>query len=338
MINVALVGFGYWGPNLARNFSSQSGCTLTAICELNTDRAVAAKAQYPACLITNDYQVLLDNPDIHAILIATPVTSHFELTKRALLAGKDVLVEKPLTAKTSEAEELVELAQERNRILAVDHTFLFTGAVQKMKELVSSGDLGEIIYIDSVRINLGLFQHDVNVIWDLAPHDLSIVAYLIDKAPLAVTAVGASHSGNGIENIAYLHVEYPGNLIAHFHLNWLAPVKIRRTLIGGTRKMIVYDDMEPSEKVKVYDKGISLNRADADSIRNIIVDYRTGDMVAPKLAHREALHAEAEHFLKCVRTRSTPLADGRAGLYVTRILEAAENSLRGGGCRISLGN
>jgi predicted dehydrogenase len=337
-IKVALVGFGYWGPNLARNFSANTECDLAAICETNSGRAARARTLYPQALVTDDYRVILDDPEIHAVLIATPVSSHYELARAALLAGKDVLVEKPLTASSAEARDLIDIAERNGRILAVDHTFLFTGAVQKMKEIVDSGELGDILYMDSVRINLGLFQHDVNVIWDLAPHDLSIMAYLLPYKPVAVSAVGSSHAGNDIENIAYLHVEFGENVIAHFHLNWLAPVKIRRTIIGGTKKMVIYDDMEPSEKVKVYDTGIDIKDGDTDSIYKIVVDYRTGDMVAPKLAHREALSAEAAHFIECVKTRKQPMADGRAGLYVTHILEAAQASIRDGGRRILLEN
>lgn len=327
MVRVGLVGYGYWGPNLARNFVAQPDCELLAICEKIPHQAEIAKKNYPCATITESYDDLLNNEAIDAILIATPVSSHFELAKEALMAGKDVLVEKPLTQTVEESKALIRLAEKNNRILAVDHTFLFTGAVQKIKELIDSGELGHVMYIDSVRINLGLFQHDINVIYDLAPHDLSIVTYLVDENPISVQAMGISHAGNDIENVAYLHLEFPGDLIAHFHFNWLSPVKIRRTLIGGTKQMIVYDDMEPSEKVKVYDKGIVIKERDVNSIYKIIVDYRTGDMVAPKLAHREALHAEAQHFLSCVKNRTKPIADGMAGLRVVRILEAAQISI-----------
>ncbi len=336
MIGLGLVGFGYWGPNLARNFSVQPNCTLVAICDINSQRAALARRQYPSVIVTQNYDDILENPDIRAILIAVPVSAHFDLARRALLAGKDVLVEKPLTATVAEAEQLISLADKQRRILAVDHTFLFTGAVQKIKEIIDSGQLGEILYVDSVRVNLGLFQPDVNVIFDLAPHDLSIMNYLIDKDPVSIQAMGISHAGNGIENVAYLHLDFPGGVIAHFHFNWLAPVKIRRTLIGGTKQMIVYDDMEPSEKVKIYDKGIVVKKGDIDSIYKTIIDYRTGDMVAPKLVHREALNSEAQHFLSCVENRAKPIADGMAGLRVVRLLEAAQASLRQGGAQIKM--
>jgi predicted dehydrogenase len=336
MIGVGLVGYGYWGPNLARNFAAQPDCVIRTICDQNAGRASLAARQYPSASVTDNFDELLTDSQIHAILIAVPVDAHFGLAREALLANKDVLVEKPLTATVAEARELIALAHERGRILAVDHTFLFTGAVRKIKQILDSGELGRIMYIDSVRINLGLFQSDVNVLYDLAPHDLSIMNYLINQDPLSVQAMGKSHAGNELENIAYLHLEFADNLIAHFHFNWLAPVKIRRTLIGGTKQMIVYDDMEPSEKVKVYDKGIVIRQRDLDSIYKTIVDYRTGDMVAPKLAHGEALGVEAEHFLDCIRNRSQPIADGEAGLRVVRILDAAQASLRDGGRRIEM--
>jgi predicted dehydrogenase len=336
MIGIGLVGYGYWGPNLARNFAAQPDCRLVAICELQKERARLAGQRHPGVLVTPEYDRLLENPAIDAVVIATPVRGHYPLARRALLAGKDVLVEKPITESLPEAEELIRLAADNGRILAVDHTYLFSGAVQKIKEIVDSGDLGQLLYFDSVRINLGLFQPDVNVIYDLAPHDLSILCYLVEDDPVAVWATGASQLVGGLQHMAYLHLEYSGGLIAHFHLNWMAPVKMRRTLLGGTRKMIVYDDMEPSEKVKVYDKGIVLKNSGQESLYKILVDYRTGDMVAPKLAHQEALQAEAEHFIHCVQTRSQPRADGTAGLRVLRILHAAAMSLQRHG-RVELG-
>lgn len=337
MVNVGLVGYGYWGPNLARNFSNHPGCILSGICEPNQSRAELARRQYPGSLVTSDYQELLQIQEIDAILIATPVGSHFELAHAALMAGKDIFVEKPFTATLSEAEKLIGIAKEKSRIIAVDHTFLFTGAVQKIKETIRSGALGDLLYIDSVRINLGLFQHDVNVIWDLAPHDISIIDYLIDLDPVAVTALGISHTCSGLEDIAYVHIEYPGQLIVHLHLNWLAPAKIRRMLIGGSEKMIIYDDIEPSEKVKIYDKGIVVrNEQDVNSVHKIIVDYRTGDMAAPKLDNIEALHAEADHFISCVCDRTQPLVNGQAGLRVVRILEATQKSIRSNGRRIEI--
>ena len=332
MIGIGLVGFGYWGPNLARNFSVQPDCRLVAICDRDARRLGQASRLYPSAEVTTDYGVLLRNPEIQAIVIAAPVAHHYALAKEALLAGKDVLVEKPFTETSAQGRELVELAEQHNRVLAVDHTFLFTGALRTIKNLVDQRALGDLLYFDSVRINLGLFQEDVNVVYDLAPHDFSILQHLVGEMPTSVRAMGARYGNSAIECLAYLHLEYASGFLAHFHFSWLAPVKIRKTIIAGTHKMIVYDDLEQSEKVKVYDKGIIVNQ-DADSVAKIKVDYRTGDMLAPKLEHREALAAEAENFLDCVRKREIPIADGRAGLGVVRIIEAAEKSLREGGSR-----
>jgi predicted dehydrogenase len=335
MINIGLIGYGYWGPNLARNFSRLADCRLAAICDSSPSRQQLAAIEYPQAFVTDDYEQLLKRPDIDAVAIATPVSYHYGLAKAALMAGKHLLVEKPLAETSAQALELVELAERKNLVLAVDHTFLFTGAVRKIKQLLDAGTLGELLYIDSVRINLGLFQKDVNVLYDLAPHDLSIVGHLVGEPPLTVQAMGACHARQGQENIVYLHLEYPGDLLAHFHLSWLAPVKIRKTLLAGTNKMIVYDDLDQAEKVKVYDKGITVEE-DINSLHNIKVDYRTGDMLAPKLSHREALSLEAEHFRDCVLGREKPLSSGRDGLAVVRILEAAQLSLSQGGAKISV--
>lgn len=335
MKGIGLVGFGYWGPNLARNFAIQEGVRLAAICEQQPKRAAAAKQLYPSAHVTADYNELLNDPDIHAILIATPVSHHYPLAKQALLAGKDILVEKPFTQTYEEALELMELGESLGRIIAVDHTFLFTGAVKKIKELVDSKVLGDILYFDSVRINLGLFQKDVNVIHDLAPHDLAILSHLVDTPPVSVQAMGACHGGACMESVAYLHLEYETGMVAHFHFNWLAPVKVRKTLIAGTNKMVVWDDLEASEKVKVYDKGVLISN-DPDSINKVKVDYRTGDMWAPKLLHQEALGVEARHFVDCIVGRTRPLAGASEGAQVVRILEASKESLANGGRRVAL--
>ena len=337
MIGIGLIGYGYWGPNLARNFASQPECRILGICDTRKDRTEAAAFAYPGVEVSNHYQFILNHAEIDLVLIATPVMTHFQLAKEALLAGKDVLVEKPLTCCSHEAAELIRVAEENERILAVDHTFLYSGAVEKIKELVGSGELGEITYFDSFRVNLGLFQTDVSVIYDLAPHDLSIIDYLIEREPVTVQAMGIRHGNHHVEHLAYMHLEYDDNVIAHFHLNWLAPVKIRRTLIGGSKKMIVYDDMEPSEKVKVYDKGIVMTEEDPAAPMRWRVDYRIGDMVAPKLVHREPLNAETEHILSCVKNRIRPRADGEAGYRVARILEATQRSIDNGGTRVMLG-
>ncbi len=300
-------------------------------------RLESAARLYPGCQVTANYEDLLGNPQIDAVAVATPASTHFALARAALLAGKDVLVEKPMTGTVAEAEMLIEIARSRQRLLAVDHTFVYTDAVRKIRELIDAGEIGDLLYIDSVRTNLGLFQRDHNVLFDLAPHEFSIVHHLVGRAPTAVQALGACHAGNGIENLAYVHLEFDDNLIAHFHLNWLAPVKIRQTIIAGSRKMIVYDDMERSEKVKVYDKGIALNPADGvNALYKAYINYRTGDMVAPHLPNQEALAVELADFVDCVRTRRAPLADGAAGLHVVRLLEAAQASLKNHGQRIEL--
>jgi len=334
MINIGLVGFGYWGPNLARNFNAARGCTLYGICELNPARAELASSMYPQAKMFSNVDEMIACDAIHAVLIATPVHGHHPIAMKALEAGKDVFIEKPMTRTVAEAEELIALAEKKGCIVAVDHTFLFTGAVEKIKELMTSGELGEMLYFDSVRINLGLFQPDVNVIYDLAPHDLSILCHIHDQDPISVQAMGACHAVNNMENLAYIHMEYPGGVTAHMHLNWMSPVKIRQTIIGCSRKMIVYNDLEQMEKVKVFDAGVTVRGT--DDAHKIRVDYRTGDMLAPKLAHREALAAEAAHFLECVRERRKPLADGHEGLRVVRILEACAASLSRGCTRIEL--
>ncbi len=332
MIGIGIVGYGYWGPNLARNFASQQDCSLVSICEMNPARAALAKKQYPQAQVTADYNELLKNNAIHAILIATPVSTHYALAKQALEAGKDVLLEKPMTNTVAEAVELVKLAEKNKRILAVDHTYVFTGAVQKIKQVFDSGELGNILYIDSIRINLGLFQSDVNVIHDLAPHDLSIVNYILNKKPVTAQAMGVCRAPNGMESMAYLHVEYEGGPVTHFHLSWISPVKIRRTLIAGDKKMILYDDLEGSEKIKIYDSGITIPSKEA--LYKTLVDYRIGDMVSPKVSHREALDFEAEHFISCVKNRTKPMIDGKAGLEVVKLLAAAEKSIRNDGSKV----
>ena len=282
--------------------------------------------RYPGIETTTDFRDLLNNTNIDAIAVATPVSSHFNLALSALQAGKHVFVEKPLTSTAEESMRLIEEAQVRDRVLMVDHTFNYTGAVRKMRELVDNNDLGDLYYYDSVRVNLGLFQHDVNVIWDLAVHDLSIMDYILPLKPRAVSATGMSHVPGQPENIAYLTMFFDGALIAHLHVNWLAPVKVRRTLIGGSNKMIVYDDLEPSEKIKVYDKGITVDGNVEDKYQ-MLIGYRTGDMWSPQLAVTEALLTEVNHFVDCIEHKKTPISDGQAGLRVVQILEAATQSM-----------
>jgi predicted dehydrogenase len=331
MIGISVVGYGYWGPNLVRNFWEAPGVRLVSVCDLRAERLAGVQVRYPAVEITASFGDVLNDSRVDAVAIATPVSSHFDLALRALQAGKHVFVEKPIAATTEQAQRLVEEADRRGLVLAVDHTFIHTGAVRKMRELVEDG-LGEVYYYDSVRVNLGLFQHDVSVIWDLAVHDLSIMDYVLPVKPVAVSATGVSHVAGEPENIAYLNLLFENKLIGHVHVNWLAPVKIRRTLIGGSSKMIVYDDLEVSEKIKVYDKGITLNghgngNGNGDKRYQMLVGYRTGDMWAPQLDIKEALGIELREFVACIEHSKKPTADGHAGLRVVRILEAATRSL-----------
>jgi predicted dehydrogenase len=336
MIGIGVIGYGYWGPNLVRNFAEAPGARVVAVSDLRAERLATVQARYPAIKTTVDHRELIANRAIDAIAIATPVSTHFDLAMQCLRAGRHVLVEKPLTATSEQAIRLIEEANRCNRLLMVDHTFVHTGAVRNMRDLVASDALGDIYYYDSVRVNLGLFQHDVNVIWDLAVHDLSIMDYVLQAQPCAVSATGMSHVPDEPENIAYLTLFFDGCLIAHIHVNWLAPVKVRRTLIGGSRKMIVYDDLEPSEKVKVYDKGITLNN-NGERVYQMLIGYRTGDMWAPQLDMTEPLRTEVLHFIHCVETGERPITDGDAGLRVVRILEAATESMAERGRLVELG-
>ena len=328
MIRIGVIGYGYWGPNLVRNFFETPDAQIVRVSDLRADRLATLATRYPTVQITPNYRELIEDPSIDAVAIATPVSTHYELALQALQAGKHVLVEKPLASSTEQVQRLMDVARKRNLVLMVDHTFVYTGAVRKIRELVESGGLGEIYYYDSVRVNLGLFQHDVNVLWDLAVHDLAIMDYVLPFHPCAVSATGLSHVPGGTENIAYLTLFFEGSQIAHIHANWLAPVKLRRTLIGASRKMIVYDDLEQSEKIKVYDKGITLNNhQNPEKIYQMLVGYRTGDMLAPQIDGSEALRREIEHFLHCIREQREPLTGGDAGLRVVEILQAASESM-----------
>jgi predicted dehydrogenase len=326
MISVGVIGYGYWGPNLVRNFAEAPGGRVGFVADRRAERLSHVALRYPAAKVSTDYRDLLADPGIAAVAIATPVSSHFDLALAALRAGKHVLVEKPMTATSDQALALIEEADTRGLVLMVDHTFVYTPAVQKIRELTQRGDLGDIYYYDSVRINLGLFQHDVNVLWDLAVHDLSIMDYVLGQTPASVSATGLSHVAGQPENIAYMTMFFDGRLIAHVHVNWLAPVKVRRTLLGGSRRMIVFDDLEASEKVKVYDRGISVNPS-PENVYQMLIGYRAGDMWAPQLGLAEALQTEARHFIQCIESRQTPTTDGQAGLRVVRLLEAATQSM-----------
>lgn len=331
-INIGVIGCGYWGPNLIRNFVDNDSAQLRWICDTDERRMAEMSRRYPFAQPTNDYQKLVQDAELDAVAVVTPVATHFPIANEFLRAGKHVLLEKPLTATVKESEELIELAEKNGRRLMVDHTFVYTGAVRKMKEIVSSGELGDLLYFDSVRINLGLFQRDINVLWDLAPHDLSIMDYLIERQPAGLSAIGSCHIEAGIENIAYLIMKFADDFIAHFHFNWLAPVKIRHTLIAGSSKMILYDDIEPTEKVRVYDKGVTTNRnTDREANYQTLISYRTGDVWAPKLDATEALHYVVAEFIDSIRGRRHPMTDGEAGLRVVRLLEAAQTSIKCGG-------
>lgn len=335
MIGVGVIGYGYWGPNLVRNFAAANECNVVMVCDSNPDRLAALHKHYPAIRLTTEAGALIADPAVDVVVVATPVSSHYELALRALEAGKHVLVEKPLTSSAEQARRLIEQADRRGLILMVDHTFIYTGAVRKIKELIDEGHLGDIYYFDSTRNNLGLFQQDVNVIWDLAVHDLSIMSYVIPARPTAVSATGLSHVPGKPENIAFLTVFYDEPIIAHISVNWLSPVKVRQTLISGNKKMIVYNDIEPSEKIKVYDKGIDLIDR-PESRHKLLVSYRSGDMHAPRLDTTEALALETSHFMDCIARQKQPLTDGPSGLRVVQILEAATRSIAEHGRQIIL--
>src|SRR5881628_2415024 len=347
MLKLGVIGYGYWGPNIVRNFSSQPDCQLVAICDKNPKAVAQVLSRHPAVHATSNADEVMNSSKIDAVAIVTPVSTHYELTKKALENGKHVFVEKPFTATSAQAEELIELADRKNLQIMVDHTFLFNGAVRKIKELVDAGILGPLYYYDSTRVNLGLFQHDVNVIWDLAPHDLAIIDHLVGFEPELVVATGGAHL-NGLADVAYVTLCFPKNIIAHLNVNWLSPVKVRTTLVGGERKMLVWNDLEPSEKVKVYDKGVQISDTHDESrqrlkdlveakifevgtgptVYDILVSYRSGDMWAPRVDQTEALQLETRYFLDCVASGEKPFNDGQAGLRVVRMLEAADESLK----------
>jgi predicted dehydrogenase len=327
VINIGVIGYGYWGPNLVRNLAETPGATVAAVADLDLAKLATLQRRYPAIKATNDLNELLADASIDAIAVATPVHTHFELGLAALRAGKHLWMEKPMTQTSLQAQQLIDEAERRRRVLLVDHTFIYTGAVTKMAELIRNGDLGRIYYYDSIRVNLGLFQRDVSVISDLAVHDFSILDYLLEEHPVAVTASGTNHFPGTPENLAYVTLFYDSGTIAHANVSWLAPVKVRQILVGGSKKMITYDDLEPSEKIKVYDKGVHLTD-DPDQIREMRVGYRTGDMWAPKVAVTEALRIEGEHFVDCIEHAKVPRTDGQLGLRVVQLIEAASRSMQ----------
>ena len=333
-MNIAIIGYGYWGPNLVRNFSLVNNCKVKMVSDFRQDRLVIVSKTYPGIKVSTDPDDILLSKEIDAVVIATPVFTHFSLAKKALENGKHVLLEKPMTSTIKEAEQLMNLAKQKGLLLMVDHTFLYTGAVMKMKQLINEKTIGEIQYFDSSRINLGLFQIDVNVLWDLAPHDISILLHLINKIPYSVNATGISHTKNGIENVAYLTINYSENFIAHFSCSWTSPVKLRTMLIGGDKKMMVFNDLEPSEKIRIYDTGYNY-KTDEEKNR-LMVDYRTGDVYIPKLESKEALFGMASDFINSIINKTEPLSNSKLGLDVIQILEASQQSIKNKGKEIIL--
>ena len=330
MFNIGLIGYGYWGPNLLRNFIDTERLNLIKVFDLNSEKINSIKIKYSNVLIANNIDEIIKSKDINAVVIATPPSTHFELAFKALNNGKHVLVEKPLATSSSECQQLISEAKRKNLVLMVDHTLTYTGAVKKIKELMKSNELGKLFYFDSVRVNFGSFQSDVNVIWDLAVHDLSILDFLLEKIPTTVSAIGMSHIKGQTENIAYITLLFKENIIAHIHVNWLSPVKVRKTLIGFSDKMLVYDDLEFDEKIKIYDRGV-INSKEENSNYNLKVDYRTGDMIALLIERTEALKNTSNHFLDCIEHNQQPITDGYSGLRVVRILEAIDISLKNSG-------
>jgi predicted dehydrogenase len=336
-ISVAVIGCGYWGPNLMRNFSDNPRSRLSWLVDLDSKRLRQFSDRYPQARLTTDLAEALADPELQAVAIATPVSTHFPLARQCLETGKHVLLEKPMAQTSDECRALISLAAEKELTLMIDHTFVYTGAVRKIKQLIVAGELGEIYYFDSVRVNLGLFQHDVNVIWDLAPHDLSIMDFVLGIRPTHISAHGACHvAGSKLENIAYLTLKFPDETLAHFHVNWLAPAKVRRIIIGGSKKMLVFDDLSPDEKIKIYDKGFVMkDDAEPDS-RKALAEYRIGDLYVPNIDSGEALKTEIDHFLDCILQGRAPESDGEAGLRIVNMLCAAQKSLARDGAFVEL--
>jgi predicted dehydrogenase len=335
VIRFGVIGYGYWGPNLVRNIADTQGAEVTRVSDLRPERLALAKKRNPAIAVTPDAQELIGDPNVDVVVISTPVRAHFELALQAIQAGKHVIIEKPMTSSTEEARRLIDAAEARRLRIMVDHTFIYTSAVRKIRELLDKRMLGAVYYYDSVRVNLGLFQPDVNVIWDLAVHDLAIMDYLLGCQPSAVSATGFGHVEGRPENVAYLTLFFDRPLIAHIHVNWLSPVKVRTTMIGGSEKMIIYDDVEATEKVKVYDSGITVNSG-ADIAYQAMISYRLGDIWTPKLDNVEALGLEFQHYVRCLETGEQAKTDGLAGMRVVQTLEAASESLRQRGKLVEL--
>lgn len=338
IVRAGVIGCGYWGPNLIRNFAHHDASRVEIVADAVLERAQRVARMHAVPGATTNAMDVISSPDVDVVVVATPARTHFSLAKAAIEAGKHVVIMKPMTTSVEDAEELVALGEKQGVVVAVDHTFVYTGAVRMMRELVESGALGEIYYVDSVRINLGVFQSDVNVIWDLAPHDVSIIDYLLGGIlPTQVSAFGAAHAGSRRENIAYLTMRYGPNVVGHVHVNWLAPAKIRRTIVGGSKQMLVWDDMQPSEKLLIYDKGVTIAPDDdPEKVYEELVSYRSGDVLAPRLDDREALSIEVDEIIRCILEGGTPTSDGAAGLRAVRVLEAAARSAREGSHPVEL--
>ncbi len=333
MIKVGVIGYGYWGPNVVRNFYGHENVQVISVCDKSPSRLKPLKKMYSSINLVHDYHDIIDSDEIDAIAIITPVSTHYELAKKSLRNGKHVFVEKPFTATVAQAEELIGLAEKKNLKIMVDHTFLFTGAVKKIRQVIDEGVLGDIYYYDSTRVNLGLFQHDVNVVWDLAPHDFSVMDFLIDEKPVAVTASGKSHVSE-FEDVAYITAHFQNNIIAHFNVNWLSPVKVRSTLLGCQKKMLVWNDVNVDEKIKIYDKGVKVRNK--EGIYNLLVSYRSGDIWTPKVEQQEALSLETQYFVDCIINDKIPINDGHAGLQVVKMLNACDESLKNQGKMVNL--
>ncbi len=335
MIRIAIIGYGYWGPNLVRNFMNVQGCTVTHVCDLDIKKLDVSKKKYPSISTTNSIDQIFKNSEIDAVVIATPVSTHYDLASKALESNKHTLVEKPLTDNVEQAQLLGKKANDKNKILMIDHTYLYTPAIQKIKEFIDSNSLGEIQYIDSTRINLGLFQTDVNVMWDLAVHDIAICCYLLKEKPISVQAVGISHTENGLENMAYITLHYKNKKIIHFNCSWVSPVKIRYMLIGGNKKMIVFNDLETTEKIKIYDSSYE-NKINPKNREEILTDYRIGDIFIPKIQQIEGLRNMAEDFIHSIETNEEPISNFNLGLDIVKILESAQKSIKNKGTIVEI--
>jgi predicted dehydrogenase len=335
MINLGVIGCGYWGPNLIRNFHSFPDVNMMMAADLNEEKLLHLKESYPNLVTTTNYLDIVNSPEIDAIAIATPVLTHYGIALEALNNKKHVFVEKPLSTSKQEVEDLITVSEKNNLVLMVGHIFAFNAAIKKIKEIIDSGELGEIYYISCQRLNLGLFQQDINVIWDLAPHDISIILHLLGKEPKKVSASGASHINPNIEDVGFITMEFENNLIAYIHTSWLDPNKIRKMTIVGSKKMLVFDDVEPSEKIKIYSKGVDAPQH-YDTFGEFQYTYHYGDIIIPMIKNTEPLKTELEHFRDCIINKRNPVTDGKAGLQVVKILEACQESLKNDGCKVEL--